>query len=388
MRILLLLVMLGLLPLRAGAAVMPPGLYRDALGQRIYVGTENEGPDPPVAQYFNATNQHFGNLSAKSDLKFGTGIDEERTTIDGPGGVLGVSLWYVGKGARASIILIHGNDDETRDMGFLIPYFVLNGVNAISYDQRGTGGSTGNWRLDGPPQRAADVEAIYDAFVVNSHVDARRFGIWGFSNGGWTAPIVATQRPVAFMILKSAPADSIAQNIAYEVTQRMSRQQFGAPAISDALATWNALVGALAGNAQWDAARDAYQAASSRPWFAYSELPPHLTFPLSKSLAAGFARAVIYDPSDTLQKVTTPTLALYGALDRSVDVKATLPVLRSDFAKAGMRDFTVHVYRDAGHTLVVSPTGYTGDATPPSRLTSGYPNDMLDWLRQRSFVPR
>ena len=104
-------------------------------------------------------------------------------------------------------------------MGILIPYFVLNGINVISYDQRGTGKSSGNWLQNGPVQRAADVEAVYDAYSASTHVDADKMGVWGFSNGGWTAPIVATTRRLAFMILKSGPAESIETNLCYSVAE-------------------------------------------------------------------------------------------------------------------------------------------------------------------------
>jgi hypothetical protein len=66
----------------------------------------------------------------------------------------------------------------------------------------------GSWIQNGPAERAADVAAIYDAFATDPLVDGKRIGLWAFSNGGWTAPIVATQRPIAFMILVGTPAET------------------------------------------------------------------------------------------------------------------------------------------------------------------------------------
>ena len=56
---------------------------------------------------------------------------------------------------------------------------------------------------------------------------------------------------------------------------------------------------------------------------------------------------MLFDPTETLAKVRTPTLALFGALDRNVDVAHDPALFRSAFARAGMDDFTVHVYKDA-----------------------------------------
>ena len=51
-----------------------------------------------------------------------------------------------------------------------------------------------------------------------------------------------------------------------------------------------------------------------------------------------------------------------------------------------MRDFTTHIYRDAGHTLKVSATGFNGAASQPERFTAGYPQVMVQWSRQRGFL--
>ncbi len=71
---------------------------------------------------------------------------------------LGASLWLApGAVKHPTIVLIRGADDETREMGFLIPYFVSFGFNVVTYDQRGTGESTGNWQFTGPESKAEDV---------------------------------------------------------------------------------------------------------------------------------------------------------------------------------------------------------------------------------------
>jgi uncharacterized protein len=372
------------------AAVLSPGLYRNEAGHSIYVGIESAAPDPAVNQYFDPSTQQTGDVSEHSHLKPQRLIREEARIVDAPGGALGISLYFTGTGKQATIILIHGADAETREMGFLIPYFVLNGINVISYDQRGTGKSNGNWLQNGPLQRAADVEAVYDAYSTSAHVDARHMGVWGFSNGGWTAPIVATTRPIAFMILKSGPAESIETNIYYTVEQILRRKHYDAEAIASATGTWRAYIRALSGTGTWDTARELYLAASAKPWFADSYLPvfipPDHPIPPAPETADALRRYVLFDPTETLSKVRTPTLALFGALDRNVDVAHDPALFRSAFGRAGMGDFTVHVFKDAGHTLKVSATGFNDELSQPERLTAGYPQVMIQWLRQRSLL--
>jgi uncharacterized protein len=379
-----------LAPTLACADIVGPGLYGNDAGQTIYVGVERNVPASAVNQYFDPKTRHTGDLRVDEHVSLLKRIDEEPRIIDMPSGPLGVSLYYTDSEKRATIILIHGNDPETREMGFIIPYFVLAGVNVISYDQRGTGLSMGNWQQNGPMERAGDVEALYDAFETDPHVDGRRLGVWGFSNGGWTAPIVATARPLAFMILKSAPAESIEANVCYSVAQHMRHKNYDAEAIASAIDTWRSLIGALSGNVPWDTARAMYAAASSKPWFADSYIPlffsPDIGMPPPTAAADGMRRELLYDPAATLQKVRIPTLALFGALDRNVDVAHSPALFASAFARAPLRDFTLHIYNDAGHTLKVSATGFNAEPSPPERFTAGYPEIMIRWLRTHRVI--
>jgi pimeloyl-ACP methyl ester carboxylesterase len=370
---------------RAQASTLAPGAYVVS-GQTIYVGVEHELPDPASNDFFDPASQHTGDLHAIHDLRLRSGISEERRTIEAPQGRLGFSLYYAGVKPRAAVILIHGNDPEAREMGFIIPFFVSNGINVISYDQRGVGESTGNWFLNGPSQRAADVAAIYDVMRSDPHVDSHRIGVFGFSNGGWTAPLVTLHRPIAFMILKSAPTETLAKNIDYEVEQQMRRHNVEA-ASPQALALWHAFEQALDGSVSWSYTQRLYDLDAKQPWFKYSLMPElGISIPPPPSMIAGLRRLVTFDPTQTLLSVSTPTLALYGALDRNVDAADSATHLREYLARAGDRDVTIKMYPNAGHQLIVSKSGYNGDSTPPERFVPGYPQIVIAWLAQRGFT--
>lgn len=188
------------------------------------------------------------------------------------------------------------------------------------------------------------------------------------------------------MILKSAPAESLETNIMYEVTQRMHQHGFGPAATSEALATWRTIIDAINGRTSSKTAETAYVKASNQKWLNAAFIPSHLRFPLSPSVAAALRRAVDYDPLPTLNTVKTPTLALFGELDRNVDVGDASKVFPAVFKRSGMADFTMHVYPHVGHSFKLSSTGYNGDFELPARFTPDYPQVMIDWLRQRRFL--
>jgi alpha-beta hydrolase superfamily lysophospholipase len=380
--------MAGLLAIAAtppSQQLLAPGVYRTGSGHTLYAGVERDPPDAATNETFDAATNRV-NAPIAQPVVLVTAIREERRVIHTPQGALGVSLWSTDARKRAAVILIHGNDPETRDMGFLIPYFAANGIDVISYDQRGTGQSTGNWFANGPPQRAVDVEAVFDAFALDPRVDPKRVGVYGFSNGGWTAPIVAARRPLAFMLLKSAPAETLHDNVMYEVAAEMHHDGFGTTAVRDAQHAWQMLIDGLDGRARWSDVAAVYDAAQRQRWFSSSLLPPHLSFPLSATAAEGYRRFITYDPLPILSLVRTPTLALFGALDRNVDERHAAATFASVFPRAGMTDLTVKVYPNAGHTLKVSRTGYNGEVDPPERYVKGYPQIMIDWLRRRGLL--
>ena len=368
------------------ASNLPPGLYT-ASGHTMYVGVRHDPPGSASNDFFDPASQRTGDLQSTADSHLRCGILERSRVIEAPQGKLGFSLYYAGDAPRAAVILVHGNDAETREMGFIIPFFVCNGLNVISYDQRGVGESAGDWLLNGPPQRADDVEAIFDAMLGDRHVDPHRIGIWGFSNGGWTAPLVAVHRPIAFMLLKSAPTESLTQNVDYEVEQSLRRHQ-AQGAARQAIALWHSFEESLDGTVPWNDTKRLYDADAKQPWFQYSLMPDlGISIPPPPSKIAGLRRFITFDPTDTLLSVSsTPTLALYGALDRNVDAADSAAHVGEYLRRAGDRDVTIKVYPDAGHQLIVSKSGYNGDPAPPERFVADYPQIMITWLAQRGFI--
>lgn len=366
------------------ASLLAPGLYKSASGADIYAGIEVSQPDPAANETFNANNHHFDDAHDLRGLTLVRGINEKKLIVNAPQGKIGVSVYSSDGKKRAAVILVHGADPETREMGFLIPYFVANGINVISYDQRGTGESPGNWQLSGPAQRAEDVDAIFDAVQGEPRIDGKHIGVWGFSNGGWTAPLVATQRPFAFVLLKSAPAENVTANLLYEVRESMHRGGRSADEIDAALATWNALIDAINGTGSWQTVTPMYASAKERPWFDDSILSA-VPFPMSKPVANGFRSYISFDPAATLRTLKAPTLAMYGANDRKVDVAHDAPTMRADVqGVAGDGDFTEIVYPQAMHPLKVSKDGFRPEK--PQRLVSGYPEVMISWLNKRGFL--
>jgi fermentation-respiration switch protein FrsA (DUF1100 family) len=179
----------------------------------------------------------------------------------------------------------------------------------------------------------------------------------------------------------------LAQNIDYEVEQTMRRHN-AQDALPQAIALWHAFESSLDGSVSWSYTKRLYDIDAKQPWFQYALMPDlGISIPPPPAKIPGLRRLVTFDPTHTLLSVSsTPTLALYGALDRNVDAADSAAHLHDYLRRAGDRDVTIKMYPNAGHQLIVSKSGYNGDPAPPQRFVPDYPQIMITWLAQRGFI--
>jgi len=383
--------------------------HRPAIGRYatphgiVYVGHTGEPPTQPGADYYDPTSQRQGTLehlhgslyrsSDKPELTVDlrtpdVAVVEDKHVVDDKQGDFGFSVWHSVHAAKLPlVVLLEGADDSTRDMGFLIPYFVSHGMAVLTFDQRGTGLSTGNWRYTSPVDKADDVVAALDTLVSDPAIDFARVGVWGPSNGGWVAPIIARRYPLAFMILKSASGQTIIQNVKYEIRQDLLHShRFSPNQIDEAMQFEQIMFHCVETDQGWAHAANVLEKARTKPWFSLMRIPPGLAMPPPPAMLAALRASLLYDPRTTLQHVSTPTLLLFGQKDRNVDVAVSERDFRHAFGKSGMRDLTVHVFPDADHLLMLSPTGYISDESEPTHFAKGYPSIMIEWLHKRGLL--
>jgi uncharacterized protein len=101
-----------------------------------------------------------------------------------------VALHAAGEGTRAGLLYEHLHE--------VLPPA---GIGVVTFDRRGEGESTGDATRGRFRLQAEDALAVADA------VDVERAGLWGYSQGGWVAPIAAVMsKRVAFLVLVASSA--------------------------------------------------------------------------------------------------------------------------------------------------------------------------------------
>jgi pimeloyl-ACP methyl ester carboxylesterase len=88
-----------------------------------------------------------------------------------------------------------------------------------------------------------------------------------------------------------------------------------------------------------------------------------------------------YDPLPALGKVRCPLLAIFGQLDTLTPVAKTTANYREGLAVAGNKDYTIKVFPNADHALLVWPKSHDPFHWPV--LANGYLDTMTAWLSKR-----
>jgi uncharacterized protein len=136
--------------------------------------------------------------------------------VEHDGAVLAAS--YSPAGDKA-IVALHGASEGTRD-GALYEHLHRArppaGTGVVTFDRRGEGESTGDASRGRFDVQAADALAVLDA------VDADRVGLWGYSQGGWVAPLAASRSDrVAFLVVVAATGVTPSEQMTYATAEQL-----------------------------------------------------------------------------------------------------------------------------------------------------------------------
>lgn len=244
-----------------------------------------------------------------------------------------------GPGPFPAIVLLHGSGPVTRDV-VLAEYFASQGIATLAYDKRGTGESGGTYRHDVDAQEferlAGDAAAAVAFARGRGEIDLRRVGLWGISQAGWIAAIVARSPDVSFSVLVSGPAVSLGEENYYS---------------------------SLTGD-DGDGTR----------------LPESVVMERMRTYGArGF------DPRPFLRQISGPSLWIFGDRDPSIPVEMSVAVLDS-MRRFYKRPITIQRFPSGNHLILESQVGNRDEYPMLERSVPGYFELMLTWIRQETSI--
>jgi uncharacterized protein len=313
-------------------------------------------------------------------------LEEEMTWRTGDVSVAGTLVLPPGPGPFPAVVVLHGGGDSSRESppyAFWSEYLPRLGIAVLSYDKRGNGMSTGDWRSVGFEERAADVAGGLNQLRGNAAIDPDRLGLLAVSQGSWIAGLVARMDPsVRFIVHISGPAVSVVEADTYAVESQLRREGWAQEAMAERLDLWrlNADVARHPeSDEDWNRLQSALERVRDREWFRRSPYEPERY----SSWRTWYHHVLDYDPEPTLRDLHIPMFWIFGSMDSESDPATNVKALE-DLRRSG-KEYTIGVYPGAGHGILipVRPDGTQGDllTTPP-----GFFPDLRRWLFEQTVT--
>jgi uncharacterized protein len=287
-------------------------------------------------------------------------VSVEELEIVGDGFTLAASYSPAGPTA---VVALHGAGEGTRDSPSLRHLHELlppHSIGVVTFDRRGEGESTGD-----ATRGRFDLQAD-DALAVLRAIGAERGGLFGYSQGGWIAPLAAARSDdVAFLVLVASIGVTPSEQMMVAVERQLRLAGYGDDVVDRALdlrRRFEHWIHAVAPEPDEQLAGDLL-AAVDEPWAGQLWLPPSL---LDQEGVRLWIEEMDYDPRPTFEQVRVPTLSFYGELDSWAPVEAS-----------------VRAWRDArgdGVELVVIPGAEHDLTLPDGSVAPEYDRRLVEWL--------
>ena len=291
-------------------------------------------------------------------------------------------------------ILVHGSEDYSgRERYFEQRAWPAQGVGIFVYDKRGTGASEGKYTQDFRVLSRDAVAAVKEARRL-AGARAGRIGLDGGSQGGWIAPLAASQTPVDYVIVRFGMAESALAEDRSEVLLGLKEKGYGEDVLAKArkLTDVTGKIMVTRFEQGWDELDALRKAHGEEPWFKdvegeYSGEIVHHTRAEAVEIGrkADVGTSWDYEPLPVLQKLNTPMLWILAGSDREAPVEETRRRLLA-LAKAG-RPITVIEFPRTDHGILEFETAADGERTP-TRYADGYFRADVDYAKTGTLPGR
>lgn len=267
------------------------------------------------------------------------------------------------------IVLVSGSGQQNRDeeimqhKPFLVlaDYLASRGIAVLRYDDRGVGASTGNLDNSTTELFAEDAEAMLRAVRKNKHVDSKRLGMGGHSEGGAIAPMVAARNKDVKFVVMLAGQGCTGRDVLLQQNDAIYR----AGGTADSLVAIRVKCFRELFSLPQESKQKDYQAIIDRHTANLTKeqkdeigLGKGTAYQMKQQMDIPWMRAFIaLDPSEYLPKVNCPVLALNGSNDCQVVSKPNLDRIKALCPKADCRELPGlnHLFQ---HSDTGSPNEY------------------------------
>ncbi len=299
-------------------------------------------------------------------------IEEEVTYENPKAGITlaGTLTIPSGTGPFPAVVLLTGSRPQNRNeelfnhRPFLVlsDYLTRRGIAVLRADDRGVGGSTGDFSKATTGDFADDGLAGIEFLKGRSEIIPYRIGLVGHSEGAMMAPITATRsKDVEFIVMLAGPGQRFADIIISQIL-RCAKSKGADENLFALKRSWHERLYALLEEDTDNAkAAEKIRALHATPTADEKEkldwTDTKLDDRIQSQLKPWWRYAMQYDPRATLMNVRCPVLALNGEKDMQVSAKENVAAISDALRAGGNTHFTVLELPGLNHAFQTVETG-------------------------------
>ncbi len=302
-----------------------------------------------------------------------------------------------GEPVKAAAVMITGSGAQDRDENIfnhkpflaIADHLTQQGYAVLRLDDRGVGGSTGDFSQATTVDFVTDISAAVDYLKQRDDIPANKVGLIGHSEGGMVAPMLAAQRDdLAFIISLAGPGVPIIELLAeqkYLIGKVMGHDTAMLATQKQKDLQFHAKLAKLNQEPAYTQVVKAYFAASLKEQFTDEvRLSEQVESNVKVYDTPWFRFFIGYEPGPYLAQVKVPVLALNGEKDVQVEAQSNLAGIQASLQQAGHEDFTIRALPDLNHLFQTAQTGAVNEYNQISETFSPVAlNVMSEWLNLR-----
>jgi hypothetical protein len=284
-----------------------------------------------------------------------------------------------GAGPFPGLVFTHGSGPSGRDSGRYqeeAAYFTAAGIACLTYDKRGYGQSTGDWKSATFEELASDAVAAVEYLKTRPEIAPRLIGLRGASQSGWILPLAANRSAdVAFLVLISPPAVTPYEQVLYDVRTDLEDAGFAPTEVESALRLTRSGLDYARTWRGWPDHEKRLAAASKERWFKIASGP---TTP-DDWLWRWIHPLIDFDVLPSVRALKIPVLVLLGEQDREVPSQVAGYLLNRALPVNSRT--LIRYFPDADHDLRSTRAPKVNGRGP---FADGYLETIRDWILRRS----
>jgi len=282
-----------------------------------------------------------------------------------------------GAGPFPAVVLISGSGPNDRDenMAGHRPFLVIadaltrRGIAVLRCDDRGVGGSEGDFHRATTVDFALDAQAAWEFLARQPRIDGKKVGLLGHSEGGLIGPMAAAGNPNVAFVVMLAGTGIPGERMALIQVETVSRSRgAGEAAIGKERRFYEGMLQVIKTQENARAAEAAIRRLIAEALAGMSEAEKKELNVSEKSLIQDMIEYLAdypwnrfimsYDPAAALGKVRCPVLSLNGDKDTQVPADIHLAAIEQALRDAGNTRSEVRKVPGLNHMFQTAKTGH------------------------------